>query len=497
MALLAILGSFTLGIPESLSREPIEQHAARAFEEAQALNAAGDQAGVFRALEAVAQRKDFASLPRAQQADVLFLCAYAKSELQDYPVALQYARRATQAVPGDADYWFLRLTLEQRTADVPAMVSALEDMARAVPDQFSDLSIDWVFIARNHFKDLAQKGQDRPAYLRFLRLFTGPAFAPTVPEPAIDRMRLDLANELAKDGAQEEARALVSQLQLSGTLLSASFDPRLDQFVSPDFDLRAAKERDLVALRQVSDARPDRLASALDIVLVQLDLGDVEGAQATLESVRPEGVLANHFSDLERQHIWWWDTLAQSYAMQNRYDDAVAAFRKAIALGELGEGNVSQKLNLAALQVRYGRAQDALETLDTLSPDEGSEYGALVYHLVHGCAVHQLGEPASLAEDLAFMSAHEADHPGFLTNLLLCSGDRDGAAQVMIRRLRNADQRGDALEALMIYDPPIGGEPRNPIQQGLAALGARADAQEAAGGPEAIRRVHLQSSPLI
>ena len=216
-------------------------------------------------------------------------------------------------------------------------------------------------------------------------------------------------------------------------------------------------------------------------------LGRDEEALSVLEAVRPDGPQGGKFTDLDMWGSAWWDYYSSAFADLGRYDDAIAAMRQGAAVQENGTPNVSQKLDLAELQMTHGHYADALTTLASFDakPDTVSPFGMMVFIYNRGCARFRTGDLAGAKIDHDYAVAHERDLPANLEDMLLCMGDIDGAATEMIHRLDDPDLRVDALLALSDFDTPAYPNLSDPADANRGKLKLRADVRaaiERAGG---------------
>ncbi|MBA4010704.1 MAG: hypothetical protein C0481_02450 [Phenylobacterium sp.] len=105
-----------------------------------------------------------------------------------------------------------------------------------------------------------------------------------------------------------------------------------------------------------------------------------------------------------------------------------------------------------------------------------------------------LGQAAAAKADLEYAAAHEADHQEALTILQLCTGDLDGAATTIIRRLDDPANRADALLLLSDFDPHRPTYPVTPDDLRLPEIKARADVQAAIARAGLVQRFRLQAA---
>lgn len=313
---------------------------------------------------------------------------------------------------------------------------------------------------------------------------------------SLDYLRMGYAEIQLADGDYKGAAETVRGITLRWVLMDLSVDQRFRAMLPPDLDLRAAVEHDLAEARAIMAAHPDRLSAVIETAGILRQLGRPQESLALLEAarVRIEGD-GEPFSDADDNLNWWWDALGRAHAMLGHVDAAVAAFRTGAALGENGNANVSQVINLAHLQNRAGRPRDALATLAPFAEDLGaSPHGLAEMRLARGCANALAGNRAAAAADRAWLRENAPDHPA-LTSLLLCMNDLDGAAAAVIARLGDPQRRSNALLELSDYAAPPVALPRDRLASRFAALKARPDVQAAIARAGGIRRFNVQADP--
>ncbi|MEA3032795.1 MAG: hypothetical protein QOH86_811, partial [Sphingomonadales bacterium] len=245
--------------------------------------------------------------------------------------------------------------------------------------------------------------------------------------------------------------------------------------------------------REAAARHPDKLAP---IVLAAADLrrlGRPQEALILLQGAASKVGDETAFTDRDKRFNWYWNEVASTEAMLGHYDQAVAAYAKAAAFGENGTPNVSQVINLAQTQNRFGRGADALKTLAVFSDPkrQGSPYGEMQLRYARACANHLAGHDSDTAADLAYLKAHEKDGGSALDYALICVGDLDSAAAALIRQLDDPERRADALLDLSDFDDPPVALPPSPVAGRIEALEARADVKAAIGRAGGTRRFHI------
>jgi tetratricopeptide (TPR) repeat protein len=443
------------------------------------------------AIQPVMSRHDFSALPEGLRGYIFYIAAFCAVHAKNYDAAYDLSVRGTKASGDEPNAWRQRLGIAGESKRNEDVVVTLEEMATQAPTALNQLPFRWLGYLYGELRDEA------PLRRRMLVVLTAPGFEPVEPLAFGDHYKSQLAGILVDEGKTKEATTLVSRITVPTMLVSTSLDPRLRPLLPAGFNARAATERFLATLRDLSASHTGSLAVVLEVATTLRQLGRPEEALATLQAVDPEGPRAAKFNDLDDQRIWWWDGLARTHQLLGRYDDAVTAFRHAAQQQEDGGKNVSQTINLGHAQIRFGRPGDALKTIAAFEMGgyNASPYGLMELALVRGCARSMLTDSA-VASDIAFAAEHEKDHPSALFSLYLCVGDLDGAAKVLIHDLDDRERRADKLLLLSDFDPYPASLPLAPYETKLPELKARPDVRAAIARSGGTRRINLLSYEL-
>lgn len=404
-------------------------------------------------------------------------------------LALTYAMAGTALPNASAFLWAVRIYGLTSTGDLAEAVATVERMAKAAPGALNEVSARVFY---DLLRDLKDKGE--PALRRrLLKVLADPGYAPVSPAETADPFLSFYATTLAEDGNGSGAAALLARITSPGLLIKASLDSRLRSFVPADFDAHAAVERDIARLRDVAAAHPDYLKPAIYLAEDYLLLGEGEKALLVLQDVRPDRADGLKYADQDSQTNWWWNAEAEAYKALNRYDEARAAYRGGVALGENGMPNVSQTINLAETQIGFSHFADALQTLEPLiaAKTSASLYGRIQMLTAHGCASFMVGKKDAANADLDFVRANRAVAPRALVTLLLCMGDTDGAVASQIQRLDSTEERAPALQELSDYAPTPPYVHKTYWQVGIEAMKSRPDIQAAIARAGGIRRFNI------
>lgn len=438
----------------------------------------------------LADYKGDTGLPEEYLAYVYDVVTGCEAQAQSNEAAYRHALKGT-ALDGSSDYlWRTRLVLEVVGGKHEAAVATIEAMTQGRGAALNSAPLSWTGRLN---RDLEKQGK-KALRLRLLRVLGGDSYAPDEAYGPADWFRKDYAAMLAEGGKTQEARAIVAKLETPGSLAAASLDPRLRHFLAAEPDIRAAVERSLARHREAIARYPDRLDPLLGASRDLRELGRPAEALQLLEPAVARIGDPSAFTDRSEQLNWLWNEVAEIHSQLGHYDEAVAAFRKGSGAVEGAALNVSQVINLAHLQLRYGHGEEALKTLAVFETSErkASAYGQIAMRYNRACAYAVAKRPADAAADLAYIRAHSKDGPGALGSLLLCLGDMDGAAADYIRRLDDPETRSEVLLRLSDYDDPPVKVPLDPGAERLPSLKARADVKAAIARAGGIRRFRVQ-----
>lgn len=417
-------------------------------------------------------------------------CEYAAGAKEK---AYTRASQGTASAESPDELWRMRLWLEIDARRYAAAVATVEAMGAGRRAALNTVPLPWLHKLNREMKEAGLTAERK----RLLSVLTSNGYAPVETTGDAGFFHYAYAELLAEEGDAAGARIALASVIDAGLLLGAVLDARLAPLLPAGFDLRAAAEAALVRDRTLAAQNPRRLDP---LTAVAADLRRLGRPQEVLDLLQP--ILAARdggraYTDARQKLPWVWDEVGRANEMLGRYDEAVRAFQAGAALGEDGRPNVSQAINLAHLQLRFGHPADALKTLAVFDDPKrlASPYGYMEMRLARGCAGAAAGRTAAAAADLAYAEAHAKDHPDALGYFYLCLDRMNDAAAFFIRGLDDPEQRVHMLRLLSDYDPPPAPVPP-PFGGKLEALKARSDVKAAiarAGGP---RRIPLQASGL-
>lgn len=408
--------------------------------------------------------------------------------------AYRYAVEDTALNDASDQIWRFRLLTElQKRQDIPA-VATVEALTQGRTAVLNGTSMRWLVDLSQGLKDRHQDDARR----RLLKALLENGYTPDDPFERVDLFRQQYAEILYAAGDKAGAAAQIQEIDEPYLANRISFDARFRSMLPASFDVRASVERRLDEARSLMRRHPDRLAPIVQAAIRLRQLGRPGEALAVLETARPLVEREGAFTDASTQLNWWWDGIASSHAMLGQYDQAVAAMASGAGAQEQGGINVSQLINLAGVQTKFGKPELALATLAPFDVAKRpvSPFGEMALRSARGCANILAGRKEAAAADLAYARAHEIDGRRALAEIQLCMADLDGAAATIIRQLEDPDRRTATLVDLSDFDDPPVVLPADPIEENLKKVKARPDVQAAVARAGGTRRIHLQNQEL-
>jgi hypothetical protein len=450
----------------------------------------GDCASALRLISTELGRAKSANLPEEFRlaADEIGAACAASTNKED--LAYRYAFEGTKFEHSSDLLWRLRLGVELSTNRLDDALTTVEAMANGRGAALNAVPVDWFFNFDRRLKDK----KDVAGRRRLLAVITASAYQPDEPAAGIDYFRKDYAGLLYEAGDKGAAAALIKLVELPRILNQVGLDPRFRDLLPADYSARKTVEAYLAHLRAIQPDHRDSLNLVIEIAEQERQLGRGADALATLQAAQPTGANGHHYVDLDDRLNWWWNGISHAQQTLGHYDEAVAALRQGADARENGDLNVSQTINLAQVQLRFGHAQDVLATLAVFDKSKRpiSPFGEMAMRANRGCAAKLAGKSDAADADIAYARKHADDAAGALTELLLCTGDLDGAAATLIHRLDDPEERAAALLLLSDFAAPADNLPPDPIYRNLPALKARPDVQAAIAKAGGTRRFDLR-----
>jgi tetratricopeptide (TPR) repeat protein len=458
----------------------------KALAEIGAALAKGDCASILKRGARLVERGQ-RSLGEGLTASIYEMMAFCHLEAKRLDKAYALAMRGTALAESSPELWTIRLDIEAWEKRYADAASTLEAMALGQGAALNSIRPNWMWELLRGMKD-AGMAEGRS---RVLKLLASDAYAPLETYGSNDGFRFEYAQDRLAAGDTATAGRVVATLESPSNIAAASLDPRMRGYL-PSLDVAAAAAKKLARHQSWVAREPDRLRPLIAAAENLRQLGRAEEALALLRSAEPR--LAKLTAAEDSDHVnWWWNELAITYGTLRRLDEAVAAYGNGIKASEDGAPNVSQLINLALAQNRFGRPEAALETLARrdLAAGGASPYGVMLYRQARACALHMDGRGGEGAADVAYIKSHEKDAPAAVMDVHLCLGDMEAAAASAVRRLEDPELRPDVLLELSDFDlapPPLASDR---IARNLEELKKRPDVKAAIEGAGGIRRFNV------
>jgi tetratricopeptide (TPR) repeat protein len=249
------------------------------------------------------------------------------------------------------------------------------------------------------------------------------------------------------------ARLIAERIEAHDTLLAMRIDRRFDsltQSMPERFDVRAAIQRGVARFQARVDEDPRSLQKLADLARMYRTLGRPRDAVALMDSALAAGEAK--FDDWKEQYPWALTSRGFGYYELRKPSEALADLVLADEVTREGNDQASFVINLALTQVRLGKADDAMTTIDRVGST--SDFGALltahVYHMAH----LSKGERALSEAALSRIRARADSAPAVYFDALLCAGHLQAAKQVLLDRLRDPASRAQALIEVQHYREP-------------------------------------------
>lgn len=457
--------------------------------EALAIAPNGPNARADALLDRLLAAPDYPALPEAERSRLLSRAALVAWQNDRIDIASQrYAELARQG-SDDPDDWYRMAGLALDKKDPDGAATAMTEFAARWPEYLDNVSSELIYV-------LALQGDTRgPARVGFQQaLFDANWKGGDANTPGM--IWFQLARSRIEQGQLEQARGVARRIQEPEVLISMRADKRFDPLLDrdrPRADVMLALERQTALLRTRTEVYPNRLEPLLQLSSLLMLAGRHEEvialsdkAIARITAAPPD---TPAFTDLHQQ-TWLMNNKALALRRLGRMDEAIAEMHRASQLGEHGEENVSQVLNLGELQCINGNPAAAARIASSAPMANLSGYGKAVAAHVRHCAALQDGN--ARAQKKALKELHALREEAAMPYLdALIQSEPTQALAYLQELLARPDKRNDVLDwAQQCQQPPeLPGQVAS--NQRLAAFLARADVRSAIENVGRIERYPL------
>jgi hypothetical protein len=411
------------------------------------------------ALEAAMELEGFGRLPAAVQHQALLIASFAASGREDYLAAHEYMMAATEFDEADAAQWLLRARYAAAVEAWPDAGLSITTVARRWSGEVAKEE-NREFLGQVAAR-LSRDDRHRREYLDLLAaLFDAKYTGEFGIQP--DGFWEDLVLAALEKGDQARARLYAGRIENTDTLLRMRIDKRFDPIVRADarrFDIANAMKRRSRWLARVVKDEPRSLQAFVQYGYALLAEGRyaelLQQSDVILRRIANSPAKSPPYDDLDDSLNWLYNHKAAALRALGRWEEAIAVMEIGRVKRERGSDNVSQAINLGFHYNDLGHAQKALDALADIDWARAlSPYGRMQLQHVRYRAYLQLGNHAEADNVLAYLREHHDDAADTWLQVLLDSGDEDGAAAQLMSELRDSSKRSTALALVQDYELP-------------------------------------------
>jgi tetratricopeptide (TPR) repeat protein len=408
-------------------------------------------------VEEVLSMPEFATLDDSMQFHVFLFGAYADSGRKEYLGAHEYMVLATEFEHAAAEHWFMRARYASWVDAWPDALTAVTAIARRWPESMT--SENALLVSRIAYRS-KEGGRHKAEVLDLLNaLFRANFTLEWGTEPS--GLWYELISDAVDRGDLRRARDIARQVQDPATLLHIRVDRRFEALVKAEprvFDLEAAVIRECKRLAKAAAANPRSLSVRVQHGYALLAAGRFAELLKLTDDVIAKAAASQEgsppYDDVPDQLNWIYNHKAEALRALGRWEEALTVMEAGRRVEEDGSVNVSQAINLGWHYADYGRPQAALDALEGIDWAHSlSPYGRMQFQHVRYRAYLQLGNAQEADNVFAYLREHREDAEGTWQLALVDAGDLDGAAALLISRLRDQGQRYEALGEVQQYRP--------------------------------------------
>lgn len=424
---------------------------------------------------------EFASQDPKFQRIAFVLASYAAEGTRDNLSAHDFLIAATLDGGADSDTWLRRARIACVVENWSDAALALTTVARRWPKAIKhDRYHAWLVGTVNY--RLGHEPRLRPSRVDMLAaLFDANYKSMYGSEPS--HLWLVLATDAVERGDLARARAVARRIDASSVLVALLIDKRFDALTNAEprvFDVRAAAERNVRQLKKAMAAHPRSLGFTTQYGYALYTTGRFEEivtlTDSVIAKVEKAPAEAAPYDDLDDELNWIHNLKANALSALGRWDEAAAVLAAWQNQPANRRDNVSQAINLGSFYNSLGRPDEALRAIEGIDwTRDMSDYGRMQLQYVRFQALTQLGKIDVVRDIIAWMREHENVAPNTLQYTLLEAGDMDGAATLLLSRLRDADKRSVALAEIQRYGETRTTDRQKSLNAQMEALLARGD----------------------
>lgn len=356
----------------------------------------------------------------------------------------------------DAGYWQLYAIVAKENKDHDGAAVAMTEVAKQNSKLLAQWESRFAFgILRN-----ARKSSPPNIYHDLAGALWTAGFEIDDDLISLEPIWIDLLEYYISEGRPDSAAAVANGLHDADSLAALSYDLRLSDYARADVDqaYRDARQAEIVDGKTLVDEHPRDASKVTRVASDLADFNRLDEGLALLDGAiaRADAALGKPAFDDEEDYLeWLHSTRARILMKLGRWDEAIAAQIKSRDISHSYQpGEVSQSVNLGDFYYVLGEADRALEAVAGVDTGTASAFGMSAIKEVEACAYHQNGDAAKSSAAVEFLVANVDVNFQAAKLALLCVGDVDRLAGIVISRLEDPDTRREMLSDLQVYMPP-------------------------------------------
>lgn len=415
-----------------------------------ALSQKGDDASAIEALSSINAMATKLKAPSPEAGMLDGLKGAILAQLRRPGPALAALRSATGQFDGNPEVYRLWLAFEIDKGDPDAIANALHRTLQVQPAIVASLDQRWVQSIHQHLNKLPSA--DREKATQDLCITLADSGWQLNPRTSIGGQMLTCAIEAhSRRGDLDKARAGLALNPGGATLAMLAIDkrhealwPDIDKFAADGF--RKSLEQDAERAAAIAKAAPRDAKAVMAYMRALRVLG------RNLEAINAGKALAADKAQIETvgdDAFWLVDEYSKDLAAVGRTDEAIGALDGLLALGiDSYPSLISMAINRAGLlndAARHQEALDAATAVDEKYASHVSAYGQMWVWAEQACALYALSRPAEAKTIESKMAAKPDDNWLAMTRVAACRNDIPAIADIVIRRLKDEEQRSTAL----------------------------------------------------
>jgi tetratricopeptide (TPR) repeat protein len=356
----------------------------------------------------------------------------------------------------DAGYWQLYAVVAKENKNHDGAAVAMTEVARQNPKLLAQWEGRFAFgILRN-----ARKSSPPEIYHELAGTLWTAGFDLDDDFISLDPIWIDLLENYISEGRPDAAAAVADGLRDANSLAALSYDLRLSDYARADVyqAYRDARQAEIADGKALVDEHPRDASKVMRVASDLADFNRLDEGLALLDGAigRADAALGKPAFDDEEDYLAWLHNIRARILMKlGRWEEAITAQIKSRDISNSYQpGEVSQSVNLGDFYYVLGEADKALEAVAQIDTGTASAFGMSAIKEVEACAYHQNGDAAKSSAAVEFLVANVDVNFQAAKLALLCVGDVDRLAGIVISRLEDPGTRREMLSDLQVYMPP-------------------------------------------